>query len=231
MSINSGDFKYLSFDCYGTLVDWEQGILSSLESVFGNYEAVSKVAMLQSFAKWEAHFEAGAFLNYREVLTRVQAEMCREFSVSCDNPTVLPDSVSTWKPFADSTLALRHLKQHFKLAILSNVDREMFAGTCRLLDFEFDLVCTAEEIGAYKPSLDNFHFLLDRLDCDRSQLLHVAQSVFHDHVPAAKLGIQSVWVNRPSLIPGQGVTKSVDMQPSHQVTSMAELVQLLMPLG
>lgn len=225
------NIKYLSFDCYGTLIDWEYGILQAFANAFQDYETVDEVSLLKSFGQWEAKIESGPFLKYREVLTKVQSGICNDFEIALANPTWLADSVANWNPFPDSSLALRHLKQNYKLAILSNVDQEMFAATQQKLDVDFDLVCTSDEIGSYKPSQKNFQFLLDRMDCPSTEIIHVAQSLYHDHVPARGLGITTIWVNRPSRQPGQGATLAAEVQPNYQVTSLAELVQLLMPLN
>ena len=227
-SIDLDCVKYLSFDCYGTLVDWEQGILNALTTQTPEFRELSAATILQSFAKWESKIESEKFLPYRQVLTRVDTEIHKEFSLPPIENEQLADSVGTWEPFPDTAPALTRLQEKFKLAILSNVDNDMFQCTQSIIGVDFDFVCTAQDIGSYKPDLKNFRYLLEKLKCQKSEILHIAQSIYHDHVPAQKLGLQSIWVDRPSRVPGTGATLPTSLQPRYRVTSMQELADLLL---
>ncbi|MEE2640697.1 MAG: haloacid dehalogenase type II [Planctomycetota bacterium] len=221
-------FKYLSFDCYGTLVDWENGILDALSGPFSDYRKVDPVEVLQAFAHHEAEVEAGEFLTYREVLTQVYSRICRQFGIDDSNQRRLADSVACWVPFPDTKPALAKLSERFKLVILSNVDEQMFARTEKSLGVPFFRVCTAERIGSYKPCPENFRFLIEELGGDRSTILHAAQSLFHDHVPARRSGLKTVWVNRASRLEGLGATPPAEAEPDFEVTSMSELAELVL---
>ncbi|MEC9094596.1 MAG: haloacid dehalogenase type II [Planctomycetota bacterium] len=222
-------FHYISFDCYGTLIDWEAGILKTLSQPFADFQSVSKATVLQSFAQWESKIESGPFCSYFDVLTKVFSGLCREFNLRESNPHLLAESVVDWKPFDDSKESLSRLGKNFKLAILSNVDNAMFQQTQAKLTTSFHSVFTAQTIGSYKPAIENFHYLLQQLACAPTEILHVAQSLFHDHVPAKSLGITTVWVNRPSILQGQGATLPAQAKPDLTVQSMAELAELLCP--
>jgi 2-haloalkanoic acid dehalogenase type II len=194
-------FRALSFDCYGTIVDWETGLLCALKPLLDK-TSIGADAALQAFAESEAYEEARTPEKpYPLILEAVAKTLAQKWNVhiSDDEARSFGASVSTWPPFADSTPALKRLQRKFELCILSNVDHESFAGTERALDVKFDLIITAEDVGTYKPNLRNFRTLLERLD-DRSikphQVLHVAESLFHDHVPAQSLGLKTCWIDR-----------------------------------
>lgn len=224
------DFKALSFDCYGTLIDWESGLSRALEPL--NEQAlVPQEQLLEAFGHAEHEVEqAHPGMRYSEVLTIVHGHLAERFGIQPDEEAAraFGRSVGDWPAFPDSREALAYLKRHFKLIILSNVDRESFAGSNERLGVEFDRIFTAEEIGSYKPDLRNFEFLLDRLQEDgiaRSGLLHVAQSLFHDHVPANRMGIASAWIDRRHDKPGGGATKVPEPMPrfDFRFTSLEEL--------
>lgn len=227
--IDTSDIRFLSFDCYGTLIDWEQGILTALSEVFENYRNHSREQVLESFARWESRIEAGPFQRYAQVLVDVLQGMSTEFSVNVDQERLLAESVGQWEPFSDTLSALRRLEQRFHLVVLSNVDRDMFLQTERKLQIKFHQVLTSEQIGSYKPARRNFEYLLQRLETTPDAVLHVAQSLYHDHVPARELGIRSVWVDRPSIVPGQGATPAANAEPELHVRSLAELAAALVP--
>jgi 2-haloacid dehalogenase len=197
-SLDLTRFDSLSFDCYGTLIDWESGLMRSFAALLGRrFERLEKRDLLERFARAEAEIEAGPFLRYREVLTRTAERIRAELSESADPLAAarFGGSVGEWEPFPDSVEALQRLKQRYKLIILSNVDDDLFAATAVKLKVPFDGVITAERVGSYKPSLRNFEALLQAVP-SKQRHLHVAQSLFHDHVPAQAIGLQSVWINR-----------------------------------
>jgi 2-haloacid dehalogenase len=207
------NFRALTFDCYGTLIDWENGIVAGLAPLLGRTRAgLTRESALEAFARHESAAEAETpKLRYPELLARVHRRLAREWGIDAD-----PDedrrfgaSVPDWPAFPDSTAALQYLKEHYQLVILSNVDRAGFAASNRRLGVVFDAVFTAEDIGSYKPDLANFRFLLERLaerGVQKSEILHTAQSLFHDHAPAKRMGLASAWIDRRHEQPGFGAT-------------------------
>jgi len=226
----------LTFDCYGTLVDWESGILSILrpwarrEGVAGGDEA-----LLQAFAEAEPHCEAASPGSpYPEILRAVHGRIADALGRARDSSAAdaLAGSVGDWPPFDDTPGALRRLAGRFRLAVISNVDRASFARTARRLGVPLDAVITAEEVGAYKP--DPRMFLrafeeLRSLGIAREGIVHVAQSLYHDHAPARELGLRTVWVDRRHGRAGQGATPPAPagVTPDLTVTSLAELADRL----
>jgi len=193
----------LSFDCYGTLIDWETGIRAALDTLAGVSSAASldRHALFDTYLEVEAEIEAGPYLPYKEVLSRVQAELARRFglAVPAGWERLLPESLPNWKPFSDTNAALARLKRRCRLGIVSNTDRDLFAGTARhfapVIE-RFDFLVLAEDVRSYKPGRGHFDRLLEALGGDPSRHLHVAQSLYHDGVPCADLGLSFVWINR-----------------------------------
>src|SRR5215831_7667211 len=224
------NFTHLTFDCYGTLIDWETGILAAVMPVLARRGiAADAEQVLRLYVKYEAEQEAGPYKSYRDVLQGVMAGIASElgFVPTAAELRVLPDSVGHWPPFADTVAALMRLQTHYKLVIISNIDDAMFAETNTLLQVTFDDIITAQQVGSYKPALQNFHFALARLGVPPQQVLHVAQSLHHDHVPAKALGLTTVWVNRPSRLPGTGLTLPVQVVPDLEVLDLRSLVEML----
>lgn len=223
-------FTHLTFDCYGTLIDWETGILAALAPVLARHGLDPDASrLIQLYAKYEAEQEAGPYKSYRAVLRGVMAGIAGElgFEPSEADLDTLPDSVGQWPPFPDTVEALQKLKERYGLVILSNIDDAMFTQSNELLQVEFDAVITAQQVGSYKPSRQNFRVLLERLGVPRSQILHVAQSLYHDHAPAKELGFTTVWVNRASVLPGTGVSLPTEVTPDLEVPDMQSLVALM----
>ncbi|HEX6218687.1 MAG TPA: haloacid dehalogenase type II [Sphingomicrobium sp.] len=212
------EFTTLSFDCYGTLIDWEAGLSAALDPLRAKAN-VDPEALLEAYGRAEHAVEdEHPALPYSELLVRVYERLLAEFGLPSDPDAALDfgRSVGDWPAFPDSADALAYLKQHFRLVILSNVDRASFARSNARLGVDFDHIFTAEEIGSYKPDPRNFQYLLDRLaghGVARDQLLHVAQSLFHDHVPANRFGIASAWIDRRAGKPGGGATVVPDPMP------------------
>ncbi|MEU3648594.1 haloacid dehalogenase type II [Lentzea sp. NPDC034063] len=206
-------FKALSFDCYGTLIDWETGIAAVL-SPWAREQglSLSDEELLLAYGKQESAVQAATpSALYPDVLATAfrQTGASLEREVSDEWARRLGDSVPDWPAFPDSADALARLASHYRLIILSNVHRAGFAGSNRQLRGDFAAIITAEDVGAYKPAENHFRALdreLDSLGVERSELLHVAQSLFHDHVPAKREGLPSVWINRRSDRPGWGAT-------------------------
>jgi len=219
-------FEILTFDCYGTLIDWETGILSALHRILSAHgKKVDDATLLKLFGDFEQRSEHGIFHPYREVLESVVRQFGIElgFTPTAEQARSLPDSLSTWKPWPDTVTALRQLKTRFRLAILSNVDDDLFAATRPQLEVEFDEVITAQQVRAYKPSLKLFERALNRIQAPAHRVLHVGQSIYHDVIPAHALGLATVWVNRPSARPGVGAVKAAEAKPDLTVSSLAEL--------
>jgi len=198
------DVKFVTFDCYGTLIDWETGIATALRQAG---VAGSDDELLETFARHEAELEAGPYLTYREVL----AEAGRRMGAS--DVEAFADSVGDWPPFEDSAEALAALKRRFRLGVITNCDDDLFALSNRRLGVEFDWVITAQQARGYKPRPENFTYAFERIDVPRERILHVAQSLFHDHVPAKALGMTTVWIDRRHGREGFGATPPAEATP------------------
>jgi 2-haloacid dehalogenase len=221
-------FEVLTFDCYGTLINWEAGILGCLRPILAAHgKTIGDAKLLQLYGDFEQRSEQPPFRNYREVLKSVVREVGDElgFVPSATEVESLPDSLKNWRPWPDTVEALRQLKTRFRVAILSNVDDDLFAATRPQLEVAFDEVITAQQAQAYKPSLKLFELALSRIRTPAHRVLHVGQSVYHDVIPAQALGLATVWVNRPSARPGVGAVKAADAKPDLIVESLKELAE------
>jgi 2-haloacid dehalogenase len=219
-------FEIFTFDCYGTLINWEAGILSALHKLLAAHEKkIDDAKLLKLYGEFEQLSEEGTFHPYREVLQSVVRRFGAEagFTPTAEQARSLPDSLSTWEPWPDTVEALRRLKSRFRLAIVSNVDDDLFAATRPKLEVEFDEVITAQQAQAYKPSLKMFELALSRVNAPAHRVLHVGQSIYHDVIPAQALGLATVWVNRPSARAGVGAVKAAEAKPDLTVSSLAEL--------
>jgi 2-haloacid dehalogenase len=223
------DFDALSFDCYGTLIDWEAG----LAAVLGPWARsrgldLSDEALLTAYSGHESRTEAEhPGEAYPAILADSLRGLGRELGaeVSDEDAGRLARSVPDWPAFPDSPAALADLAGRYRLIILSNVDRDSFAASSRRLGVSFTSVITAQDVGSYKPSPRNFDALLaetDRLGVPRGKLLHVAQSLFHDHVPARQAGLATVWINRRHDRPGWGATPEppAEVRPDWEFPTM-----------
>jgi 2-haloacid dehalogenase len=222
-------FTYLTFDCYGTLIDWERGILAALRPVLDCHGiAISDDAALELYGELESAVETGPYLPYRELLATVMDGFGERlgFVPSADERAALAASVGDWPPFPDTVEALRALADRFRLVILSNIDDDLFALSARHLGVAFAAVVTAQQVGSYKPDPRNFDALLARLDTAPDRVLHVAQSLFHDIAPANALGLTTVWVNRRHDRPGSGATPPATARPDLEVPDLRTLAHL-----
>ncbi len=225
MTKNLTDYKVLTFDCYGTLIDWESGIWDALQPLLmENARAdITRAIALGAFAELESAQEAATpDMLYPELLERVHAALAGRFEMRT-NPelqTAFGASVPHWPAFPDTADALRLLKKHFKLAVLTNVNRAGFAASNRKLGVAFDAIYTAEDVGSYKPAPANFDYMLKHLPEDlgleAADILHTAQSLFHDHVPATAHGLAKAWIDRQGLSKGGdwGATALVPERPA-----------------
>jgi 2-haloacid dehalogenase len=222
-------YKCMSFDCYGTLIDWEAGLLSALRPILdAHHVEADDQELLESYAAAATDIEAGGFLPYRRVLGEVLLRLGTKFGFT-PNPDEVDSfsiSVKAWPPFDDSAAALRALQTKYKLIILSNIDDELFEYSARLLGIEFDRVFTAQQIGSYKPSEKNFHYLIQYAAVPQDRILHVAQSLFHDIAPAKRLGLSTVWVNRREGQEGSGATPAAVSEPDLEVPDLKTLAWL-----
>jgi len=227
------DFKLLTFDCYGTLIDWETGMIDALRPLVARLRAPpSRDAILEAHARHESEQQRWTpAMRYRELLATVHKRLAEEFGVSVPwaDSVAYGNSIADWPAFPDSAAALSYLKSHFKLVILSNVDNDSFAASNKRLGVEFDAIFTAEDIGSYKPTPRNFEYMLEKLAARgiaKDTILHTAESLFHDHVPANEIGLASCWIHRRHAQGGFGATMDPGATPRHdfRFTSMAELV-------
>jgi len=222
-------YKILTFDCYGTLIDWESGIFSALRPILAAHgKSIPDAQVLEMYGELEAKAEQGEFRLYRDVLQLVVSGFGKQlgFEPSDEEKRSLPESLQHWLPFADTVSALERLKSKFKLAIISNVDDDLFAATARRLKVNFDHVITAQQARCYKPGLDIFKLALKTIGIPPEQILHCAQSVYHDVIPARPLGMSTVWVNRPSPRAGVGADKSASGKPDLEVPDLATLTKI-----
>ena len=231
--------RTLSFDCYGTLIDWESGILAAMQPVIARHELVSSAdEVLEAYARGESAVEAGEYKPYREVLRRTFAAMAKDlgFAPQADELETLIEALPRWPPFHDTVAGLRRLKDAgWRLVIISNVDDDLFfEGTAPQLGVEFDAVITAAQARCYKPGEAIFQQALARLGLEPGQLVHAAQSRYHDIVTARRLGIRCVHVTRDSGRVGGGATPLVDAGEGvadQSVANLAELAELLISEG
>lgn len=228
------DFKALTFDCYGTLIDWESGIVEALSPLTSRMATpLARNAVLEAHACHEAAQEVQTpGKPYRELLSVVYKRLAEEWGVAApwSDCIAYGRSIGDWPAFPDSADALRYLKQHYKLVILSNVDNESFSLSNRKLGVAFDAIYTAEDIGSYKPNLVNFTYMLRNLETlgvRREDIVHTAESLFHDHKPANDLGLASCWIWRRHNDEGFGATMNPGAMPRYdfRFTSLAELAE------
>ena len=219
-------FEALTFDCYGTLIDWETGIWEALAPVLRRHRvALERERALEMHASLEAEAERGPYRDYKTVLGEVLQGIGRiaGFEPTAAECGAFARSVGDWPAFADTREALRTLHRRFRLAIVSNIDDDLFAATAPRLGETFDWVITAERARSYKPEHANFRLALERIGLPREHVLHVAQSLYHDIAPANALGITSVWVNRRRGRPGTGATPAGVGAPDLEVPDLRTL--------
>jgi 2-haloalkanoic acid dehalogenase type II len=200
--INYDDFDALTFDCYGTLIDWESGILSGLKVALGSgSQSESDAQLLARFAHHE-HAAEVPYKNYREVLGLTSRMLAGELGleISPEQEAAFGASVLDWPAFPDSHDALASLQKRYKLVVITNCDDDLFAASAARLGITFDEVITAAQVGSYKPNIENFHFAHEKiqrtLGISKDRILHVAQSLFHDHAPAKSIGMTTVHIKR-----------------------------------
>jgi 2-haloacid dehalogenase len=228
------DFDALTFDCYGTLIDWESGIIEALRGLADRVQRpLTRDQILEAHARHESSQQRYTpAKRYRDLLPIVYKRLAEEWGVHANREECLEygRSVGNWPAFEDSSGALQYLKKYFKLAILSNVDNETFQITNLKLQVQFDAIYTAEDIGSYKPSAHNFEYMIEKLEgigVKKSKILHTAESMFHDHRPASDHGLRSCWIYRRHAQQGFGATMNPGQMPfvDFRFNSMRELVE------
>ena len=224
MTLDYSRFDALTFDCYGTLIDWETGLAQAFRPVLAAHGVeAGDEDVISRYARYEAAAEAGEYLRYREVLAAGLRGVAGElgFEPSPAEVERFSGSVADWPAFPDSADALARLAEHFRLGVITNCDDDLFAASNRRLGVEFDWVVTAQQVRSYKPDERNFHAAFERLELPRERILHVAQSVFHDHVTAKRLGLATVWIDRRAGRPGGGATPPAEATPDATFPDMA----------
>jgi 2-haloacid dehalogenase len=232
VSIDYAGFDALTFDCYGTLIDWETGLAEAFRPVLRAHGVdADDEDVIARYARHEAAAEAGPYLRYRDVLAAglrgVGAEL--GFEPTAAEVEAFSGSVADWPAFPDSAGALSQLKRRFRLGVITNCDDDLFAASNRRLGVAFDWIVTAEQVGSYKPDERNFHVAFERLGLPRERILHVAQSLFHDHVTAKRLGLTTVWINRRHGRPGSGATPPTEAAPDETFPDMASFAAAAAP--
>jgi 2-haloacid dehalogenase len=222
--------EYLTFDCYGTLIDWERGMLEVLRPLLASKDVfLNDDTILEAYAKLEEQAENGPYVPYRQVLSAVIDGFGDLFGFlpEEDDRISLIESVPRWPPFSDAVISLERLGGRFKLVVVSNIDDDLFGGSSSRLGDPFHRVFTAQQIGSYKPAPANFEYLVQTLSCDVSSILHVAQSLFHDIAPANELGLSTVWINRRKGSDGFGATPPAHAVPSIEFESLSAFADYL----
>ena len=228
--LNFDQYEALSFDCYGTLIDWETGITDAVRSVLEAHGLdLTNAQILSLYSEIEPQAQRGEYAEYRVILRNVMQGIADRlgFTPVETDLDCLSDSLGDWPVFPDTVDALRAMKSRYKLAILSNIDDDLFAQTAPKLGVEFDQVITSQQAGSYKPSIHNFVLAIDRIGVGPDKLLHVAESMFHDVVPAKSIGLSAVWVNRHSGDAAAGATRPTHGEPDLEVPDLATLVSLM----
>ena len=226
--IDYGSVDALTFDCYGTLIDWEAGLTAAFRPILEAHGvAADDEDLLTRFARHEAAVEAGPYRLYRDVLASALRGVADElaFAPTTEEVATFSGSVGDWPAFADSVAALARLQSRFRLGVITNCDDDLFAASNRRLGVTFDWIVTAQQVGSYKPDEANFLAAFDRLGLPRERIVHVAQSLFHDHAPAKRLGLTSVWIDRRHDRPGSGATPPADAAPDGRYLDMASLAE------
>jgi putative hydrolase of the HAD superfamily len=229
------DFDALTFDCYGTLIDWESGMVEALKGLSDRAQRpLTRDQILEAHARHESSQQP---LPPKAAMSRDLLIVTKRLSRSGERPRNYARdcieygrAVGYWPAFEDSPGALQYLKKYFKLVILSNVDNETFQASNRRLQVEFDAIYTAEDIGSYKPSVRNFEYMIEKLEgigVKREKILHTAESMFHDHKPANDHGLKSCWIYRRNAQQGFGATMNPGQMPhvDFKFNSMHELVK------
>ena len=220
------DFEVLTFDCYGTLIDWEAGILDTLRPIFAAHQTgLVPEKTLELYGELESAAERGEYREYKAVLRSVLKGLGARFGFvpTAEELQQFSISVKDWPAFPDSGPALQALHRKYRLAIISNIDDDLFAFSGERLQIKFDWIITAQQAKSYKPSLNNFRLAFEQIGVPQKRILHVAQSLFHDIAPANVLGLSTVWANRRHYKEGSGATPVAQAHPDLEVPDLRTL--------
>jgi 2-haloacid dehalogenase len=222
VAVDFAAYDVLTFDCYGTLIDWETGLLAALREALPGSVDVGDDALLERYARHEAEAERPPYRTYREVLAAGVRGVADDLRLDVGDDAVarFAESVLEWPAFPDSAEALGRLHERFRLGVITNCDADLFAASSERLGTDFDWVITADAARAYKPALTGFELAFTTIPVSRERILHVAQSLFHDHVPAKQLGLTTVWIDRRHDRPGSGATPPARATPDATFPSM-----------
>lgn len=226
--LNFDDFAVLTFDCYGTLIDWETGIWNALSPILTAHDALLPPDQaLELYGVLESEIEGGEYRAYKTVLRDVLEGFGARlgFTPTDAERDDFSHSVRDWPAFPDSPRALKALSRKYKLAIVSNIDDDLFAYSAQKLDAPFDWVITAQQVQSYKPATAHFHAAFERIGLPRTRILHVAQSIYHDIGVAKSLGLSTVWVNRRHGQGGTGATPPAAATPDLEVPDLESLAR------
>jgi len=229
IKIDANGYDAITFDCYGTLIDWEAGLMSYIQPLLEAHDAHAVPSFLLDFyGRTESKLQAGPYRPYRQILTGVLSALGERlgFHPSAHALAAFPDSIGDWLPFPDTITALKALGPRFKLIVVSNIDDDLFALTQARLNVSFDHVVTAAQVGAYKPDPRVFKAAIERIGVPKERILHVAQSLFHDIAPAKAMGLDTVWIDRHDGH-GSGATPASDAAPKWTLRNLGELVESL----
>jgi 2-haloacid dehalogenase len=231
MEIDFDRYDVLTFDCYGTLIDWETGLREALRRAIPGAAGIDDDTLLESYARHEAAAERPPYRSYRDVLASGLRGVAADLGLDLHEDAVAPfsESVRDWAVFPDSPAALRRLRGRFRLGVITNCDTDLFAASSERLEVEFDWVITAEMARAYKPAPAGFELAFATIGVPRERILHVAQSLYHDHVPAKRLGLASVWIDRRRDRPGTGATPPAEASPDATYPSMRAFADAAVP--
>jgi 2-haloacid dehalogenase len=223
-------FEWITFDCYGTLIDWETGIKGALGPLLAAHGiSLETDKLLRLYGEIEADIESeDPYIPYRDVLVRVVTRFSERlgFVAAPRQKESLSESLPSWKPFPDAVAALKRLKKKYKLGVISNTDDDFFAASAKYLEVAFDMVVTAQQAKSYKPALNNFLLAIKQTKVSKAKILHAGQSIYHDIIPARVLGLANVWVNRGSGRNGAGATKTANAIPDLEVRDLTTLATM-----
>jgi 2-haloacid dehalogenase len=223
MAVDFEDYDVLTFDCYGTLIDWETGLLAALRTALPGAGSVDEDVLLESYARHEAEAEPPPYRPYREVLAAGVRGVAADLGLEEPGAAAVArfaESVRDWPAFRDSAEALARLHDRFRLGVITNCDTDLFEASSERLGTVFDWIVTAEMAKSYKPGVAGFELAFATIPVPRERILHVAQSLFHDHVPAKQLGLTTVWIDRRHDRPGSGATPPAQARPDAVYPSM-----------
>lgn len=222
--------RYMTFDCYGTLIDWESGLIASLKPIFKKYNInITPIEILSLYSKLESKAENEQFVIYSEILIQVMGKLFLNFKVDPEpgDERCLVEGIKQFTPFPDTVDALKILDQKYKLGVITNTDKDIFEITKKGLEVDFYYILTSEDVRCYKPSTRVFNKMLNDLNCQPDDIVHVAQSMYHDIQPAQKLGIMSVHVNRSKQRHGFGATPEAEGKADLVVEDLEALSKIL----